>query len=365
MDQESHISYAVGLSKIFCLTPQRMRRARAFFSSYENLWRASAGELREAGIDSETADMVITQRTGIDIGKEIENIYRENISVITDQDAQYPPLLKQIYNPPWILYYRGTLPEKDTWCIGIVGTRKMTAYGKTVTPRIVTELAEQGVTTVSGLAFGIDACVHMHTLHAHGKTIAVLASGIDAHSVYPAAHRSLAEEISEQGGMLCSEYPPDTVPQTFFFPLRNRIISGLSRGVVVIEAGETSGALITARYALEQNRDVFAVPGPITSYMSVGPNELLKKGAYPVTCAQDIFDAFSFSNIRAQQSVSKHEHLDSVEREIYSVLSGNPMHIDEVRIACGLDTSTVSGTLLIMEMKKIVRNVGAQNYIRV
>jgi len=354
----------VGFSKLVHASPVRMRLMRSFFSSLEFAWHASVTDLREAGIDQESAYALDAEKKQVDIDGEMENIYRENISVITDQDDAYPYLLKQIYNPPWILYYRGTLPKKDEYCIGIVGTRKMTSYGKTATPRIVSELAAHGIVTVSGLAFGIDALVHLHTLQTQGKTIAVLASGVDMHGVYPTAHRALAERIIENGGMVCSEYPPGTMPQPFFFPLRNRIISGLSKGILVIEAGETSGALITARYALEQNRDIYALPGPITSCMSIGPNELLKKGAYPVTCAQDMLDMCSLSQIHHTSQEKNQRTLDGIESKIFSVLSGNPMHIDEIRTACNLDTSLVSGTLLIMEMKKIVRNIGAQQYVR-
>lgn len=338
---------------------------RSFFPSMESAWRGSVSEFCKAGIEQEAAEAIFSQKEKVNIDVEMEYILREHISFVTDEDADYPYALKHIYNPPWILYYRGILPEKEELCIGIVGTRKMTAYARTVTPRIVSELARNDITTVSGLAFGVDALVHTHTLSAEGRTIAVLASGIDRQSIYPSANRELAERIIEQGGMLCSEYPPGTIPQTYFFPLRNRIISGLSRGVLVIEAGETSGALITAKYALEQNRDVFALPGPVTSFMSVGPNELLKKGAYPVTCAQDILDAFSLSTIHKKTAPKKQERLDGIESQIVQVLSGNPMHIDEICRLCNLDTSSLSGTLLIMEMKKIVKNVGAQNYIRI
>jgi DNA processing protein len=356
--------YVIGLSKISYCTPSRMRLLRSFFLSWEALWHASVQEMHRAGIEKDIAESIDIQKKGIDMHKETDYVYQENISVITDESAEYPHALKHIFDPPWIVYYRGILPKKDDCCIGIVGTRKMTHYGKTVTPRIVSDLSEHGIVTVSGLAFGIDALVHMHTVQAHGKTIAVLASGVDGKSVYPAAHRALAERIIAEGGCVCSEYSPGTMPQTYFFPLRNRIISGLSRGVLVIEAGETSGALITARYALEQNRDVFALPGPVTSCMSIGPNELLKKGAYPVTCAQDIMDACFFSYTHRAPAEKKHPQLDGIESKIFSLLSEHPLHIDQIRIACNLDTSTVSGTLLIMEMKKIVRNIGAQQYIR-
>jgi len=364
VEYSSQIPYYVGFSKLAHCTPVRFRKMRTFFSSMELAWRASVSELREAGIEQETAETLVAEKEKVDIDVEMATILRENILLVIEEDNEYPHALKHIYNPPWILYYRGTLPKKDECCLGIVGTRKMTSYGKIVTPRIVSELAVGGVTTVSGLAFGIDALVHTHTIEANGRTIAVLASGVDRRSMYPSAHHALAERIVEQGGMLCSEYPPGTIPQTYFFPLRNRIISGLSRGILVIEAGETSGALITARYALDQNRDVFAVPGPVTSFMSVGPNELLKKGAYPVTCAKDILDAFSLSNIHEKTILKKREPLSGIEGQIMAVLSGNPIHIDEISRLCNLDTSSLSGTLLIMEMKKIVRNVGAQQYIQ-
>ncbi|MDA2936055.1 DNA-processing protein DprA [Patescibacteria group bacterium AH-259-L05] len=210
---------------------------------------------------------------------------------ITPQDKNYPPLLKEIPDPPQELYIWGVLKQKEKYPLAVVGTRKVSNYGKQVTLELVTELVKQGLTIISGLALGVDGISHQAALDANGRTIAVLGSGFN--HLYPQKHTKLAHDIVKSGGAVITEYPPDTKPTQKTFPVRNRIIAGLALGVLVIEAPMRSGALITARHALEQNRDVFAVPGSIYNKNSAGTNNLIKMGAKPVTKAEDILESFN------------------------------------------------------------------------
>lgn len=285
----------------------------------------------------------------------------DTIKKISLQSKNYPAILKEIHDHPKELYMRGEIIEQDKTAIGIVGTRKYSQYGKQVTLDIAGELARMGITIVSGLAKGIDTFAHQAALENQGRTIAVLGGGIDKKSFYPSSNYHLGEKISQQGAVI-SEYPPGTRGTQFTFPQRNRIISGLSLGVVVIEAPEKSGALITAALALEQNREVFAVPGSIYEKNSQGTNQLIKLGAKPVTCIEDILEELNLLHLL---EIKRKEIKPETKEEeiIFSVLSLQPMHIDEIIKKSGLPTSVVNSTLMILELKKAVRNLGKGNYV--
>lgn len=285
----------------------------------------------------------------------------DTIKKISLQSKNYPAILKEIHDHPKELYIRGEIIEQDKTAIGIVGTRKYSQYGKQVTLDIAGELARMGITIVSGLAKGIDTFAHQAALENQGRTIAVLGGGIDKKSFYPSSNYHLGEKISQQGAVI-SEYPPGTRGTQFTFPQRNRIISGLSLGVVVIEAPEKSGALITAALALEQNREVFAVPGSIYEKNSQGTNQLIKLGAKPVTCIEDILEELNLLHLL---EIKRKEIKPETKEEeiIFSVLSLQPMHIDEIIKKSGLPTSVVNSTLMILELKKAVRNLGKGNYV--
>ena len=271
-------------------------------------------------------------------------------------------MLKEIYNPPALLYYKGNLENIDL-SIAVVGTRKISNYGKQVTPMIVKPLAENKVVIVSGLAYGVDSLAHQATVEVKGRTIAVLGSGLDRQSIYPSSNRHLADKIIGYDGAVISEYPMGTLPFKGNFPSRNRIIAGLSLGILVIEGSEDSGSLITAQLGLEQNRDVFAVPGNIYQDSSKGPNKLLKMGAKPVLSAQDILEELDFKQIVKYHKPHNVSPENDQEKLILEKLNGEPLHIDKITQATGLSHSLVSSTLALMEMKGLVKNLGGMNYI--
>jgi DNA processing protein len=284
----------------------------------------------------------------------------ENIKQINISDKDYPEILKEIHNPPKSLYVRGGFDEKDKIAIGIVGTRNYTSYGKQVAINIAGDLAEAGITVVSGLAKGIDAFAHQAALEKNGRTIAVLGSAVDSSSVYPSCNKKLAEKIAKSGAVI-SEYAPGTKSEIYFFPQRNRIVSGLSLGVVVIEAPEKSGALITATCALEQNREVFAVPGSIYSKNSVGTNKLIQMGAKLVNSANDILDEL---NLPLLKEKSKNFKPETKEEEILvSIITKEPIHLDEIVKQSRLNSALASSTLIMLELKGIAKHQGGGYYI--
>jgi len=285
----------------------------------------------------------------------------ENTRKITLQDKDYPAILKEIHDPPKELYIKGEIINQDKTAIGVVGTRRYTQYGKEVALDIAGKLAKLGITIVSGLAKGIDTFAHQAALESGGRTIAVLGSGMDKNSFFPRSNYSLSEKISQQGAVI-SEYPPGTRGTHFTFPQRNRIISGLSLGIIVVEAPEESGALITANLALEQNREVFAIPGSIYEKNSIGTNRLIKLGAKLVIDVEDILEELNLSHLLTLEK--KKIKPDNKEEEIIlSILSAQPIHIDEVIKKSGLSAGIVNSTLMILELKKAVRNLGKGNYI--
>jgi len=284
-----------------------------------------------------------------------------NIEKITLEDNGYPKILKEIHDPPKTLYIRGNFSKQDKIAIGVVGTRGYTSYGKRATEDIAGSLAETGITIISGLAKGIDAFAHKAALDRGGRTIAVLGSAVDANSVYPSCNRKLADKI-EKNGAVISEYPSGIKSERWFFPQRNRIISGLSLGILVIEAPEKSGALITAMQAVEQNREVFAIPGPIYSQNSVGTNKLIQMGAKLVTCANDILEELNLPLLEEKKKKFKPEN--KWEEILFNILDKEPIHIDEITKKSNLDTGLVSSTLITLELRGIVRNQGGGYYFR-
>ncbi|MFA7309240.1 MAG: DNA-processing protein DprA [Patescibacteria group bacterium] len=284
-------AYAVGFSRITHIGPVRGKRLLDYFGTFEAAWKATSFELQRAGIEEKIAKEVIELRSAIYLEQEMEKLVQTGISVTTLHDEGYPALLKEIANPPFLLYVRGELTLADSISVGIVGSRSATEYGRAVTHSIAHTLAQAGVTVISGLALGIDSVAHSATLEIPtGRTIAVLGSGIDSTSIYPKVNQKLAERIADGRGAVISEYPIGTLPLKHHFPARNRIISGLSLGVVVVEAQITSGSLITAQCALEQNREVFAVPGDIYNKNSQAPHFLLRQGAKLVEKGEDILE---------------------------------------------------------------------------
>jgi DNA processing protein len=341
--------------------PSRFKRLLDVFGDPEAAWRASPVPLAAAGLDRRAIQALTKLRQTLEPADVWSKIEQAGVRVITLQDAAYPEHLGNIADSPPVLYLRGELLPADRWAVAVVGTRRVTAYGRQVTERLVAELARAGVTIVSGLARGTDAVAHRVALECGGRTVAVLGSGLDR--MYPAEHASLARDIAERGAVI-SEFPLGTPPDALNFPRRNRIISGLSMGTLVIEAGETSGALITADFALEQGRDVFAVPGSILSPVSAGPNRLIKEGAKPVTSAQDVLEELNLTAVAHHEAVREALPENETEATLLRLLSSEPVHVDDLGRTSALPVAQVTSTLTMMELKGLVRQVGGMNYVR-
>lgn len=284
----------------------------------------------------------------------------DDVLTISQSDDSYPPLLREIAQPPKQLYVRGTLPSGPS--LAVVGTRKPTAYGKQITPRLTSELARAGLIIVSGLAYGIDALAHEAALGSGGTTVAVLGTGPDEDSLYPRKHTKLARRIVESGGAVISEYAPGTEGRKYHFPARNRIIAGMSLGTLVIEAKQKSGALITTRHATDENRDVFAVPGPITSAESVGPNRLIETGATPVLSPQSILDAYGKTTPLWQDKETAAE--EPPGGPLLDVLRDNALHIDAIAEAAEMPAHDVLAELTKLELTGRIRNLGNGRYAK-
>ncbi len=286
---------------------------------------------------------------------------KERISTLTILDEGYPTLLRQISDPPFLLYIRGDASVLKNSCFGVVGTRNISEYGKRVTPHITMDLARAGFTIASGLAAGVDTLAHQAALNAGQKTIAVLGCGIDDDTIFPVQNLTLARKIVDSGGTVISEYAPEAHGTKFSFPQRNRVISGLSKGVLVVEADMISGAIITAKSALDQNRDVFAIPGNIFAKTSEGTNNIIKKGAKLVTCSDDILEDYGLESKKVTKE--KIKGADEFEVRILEVLSDQPVTASEVVRLTGLEPSRVNATLMIMELNKKIKDIGNGKFI--
>jgi DNA processing protein len=299
-------------------------------------------------------------RTDVNLDQYVDRLADKGIAIVTWLDGNYPARLKTIDQPPPVLYIRGSLVQQDECAVAIVGTRRVSAYGRQVCEEIASHLAANGVTIVSGLARGVDAIAHEEALKAGGRTLAVLGSGVDR--IYPPEHTKLADKICAHGALL-SDYAPGTPPDAANFPPRNRIISGMSMAVVVVEAGETSGALISAQFAVDQGREVFAVPGNIYAPQSKGTNRLIASGARPFLSARDLMDLLDLARVTEQRAARQVLPANAVEAKLLEILGAEPIHLDEIRSRSGLPIERVSATLVMMELKGLVRQVGGMNYI--
>ena len=358
------LAYWVAFSRILGIGPVRFKLLLDYFhEDVAAAWKADRKELAQAGLDAKTIDSLLKQRTTSKPQQELEKLERLRIRVLTLKDKDYPDLLKELINAPPVLYIAGTFKkEEDRFALGIVGTRKVSSYGRQVTEQFARELAEGKVTVVSGLAHGIDTIAHTATLDAGGRTLAVLASGLD--TIYPADNLGLARRIVESGqGALITEFPLGIKPDGRNFPARNRIISGLSQGILVTEAPKQSGALITANFALEQGRDVFGVPNSIYSPGSVGVNKLIQDGAHLVTNVQDILMVLNLFLVPQHIEIQAALPDNSEERTLLALLSHDPLHIDELIRLSGLPTTIVSSTLMVMELKGMIKQLGSMQYV--
>ncbi len=355
------MNYQAWLAHFPKITYIRYARLRAYFGDLKNLYAAELDEVVKAGIEENIAVEFLTWRDKNPIEKILERMEKENIRAVSLGEPDYPPLLSQINDPPHTLFVRGTLPSCDQPTLGVVGTRRFTTYGKVACEDMVTPLAAQGIVIVSGLALGIDGIAHSATLEAGGTTIAVLGSGINKSHVFPSTHKLLAEKIIATGGAVISEYPVDFLPTQYSFPARNRIIAGLSLGTLVIEAPLKSGALITARCALDYNREVMCVPHAITSPTGAGPNNLIKFGAKMVTEPNDILETLNLQEIKQIIPVKKEKiDINTPEGKILNCLTKEPKNINEIILKTKIDSATMSATLTIMEIKGQIKNLGGR-----
>lgn len=354
--------YWIAFSRVPRIGKVRVAQLEEHFGTLARAWGASPGELRAAGLDSATINACVTARDRIDPQDELEQLRRHGVQAITWHDAAYPRQLREVHDRPPVLFVRGALEAADEWAVAVVGTRRVTVYGRQAAEELSRGLAQNRVTVVSGLARGVDAVAHRAALEAGGRTIAVLACGLDM--VYPPEHKRLAEEIVERGALI-SDYPVGTQPRSEFFPRRNRILSGISLGVLVVEGDIKSGALITARQALEQNREVFAVPGSIYSPNSRGTNKLIQDGEAKLTLTvEDVLAELNLSMAAHQIEMSELVPADETESAILRLLGAEPTYIDDVRRESGLPIAAVTSTLAMLELKGLVRQVGRMNYIR-
>jgi DNA processing protein len=358
--ENKYIKYWVGFNIIPGIGRVKFSQMEDHFGNLENAWKARPVELRQAGLESSTVQALETWRPQISLDGEMEKLDRQKVAAFTWHDSGYPARLKEIYDYPPLIYIGGQIAAQDEWCVGVVGTRRATVYGRQVAEEISSELARNNVTVVSGLARGIDTMAHRSCLEAGGRTIAVFACGLD--TVYPAENANLVRSIINKGAVI-SEYPLGAKPRPDNFPRRNRIISGLSLGVLVVEADETSGAMITAHMALEQNREVFAIPGSILSPASRGTNHLIQEGAKLVRNCTDILEELNLTANVHQMEMKEAIPASETESLLLKQLTAEPTHIDEVCRGCGLPISTVSSTLAMMELKGLVKQVNAMSYV--
>ncbi len=380
------LRYWVGFNRTKGIGPARLRALIDHFGDLETAWKASPPALQRAGLDQRTLESLLSTRANCDLDAELRAIERAGAHVLTLDDPDYPELLRHISDPPTLLYVRGRLTRTDRLAVAIVGTRGATTYGKTIAGEFAAALAGRGITIVSGLARGIDSTAHRAALDSGGRTIAVLPCGIDR--IYPSEHRDLAEAIAERGALI-TELPIGEPPERRHFAPRNRIVSGLCLGVLVVEASEKSGALITADRALEQGREVFAVPGNVHSPASLGANALIQAGAKMTTRAEDILEELRLDGLPARpvpavpprrpagvsavDSAPTPEPAPTLseaapettqtETLVLRHLSAGASHVDDLAQRSGLPVRHVSGALTTLELKGLVRQVGVLEYV--
>ncbi|HWP45810.1 MAG TPA: DNA-processing protein DprA [Candidatus Limnocylindrales bacterium] len=395
---EDNRIYWLALSLVQGVGAILFKRLIEAFGSPRNVFEASPEALQQVdGVGAKTAHHIKTFFKTDILRKQLQLLEKHRVQIVTLSDSNYPELLRNIFDPPPVLYVKGTFSERDQLAVAVVGSRKSSSYGRLTAEKICLDLVSRGVTIVSGLARGIDSFAHRGALKGGGRTIAVLGNGVDC--IYPRENRRLYEAIVEKGAVI-SEFPLGTPPDRKNFPVRNRIISGLSLGVVVVEAGDQSGALITADQALEQGREVLAIPGNVSSYTSRGTHRLIKQGAKLVETAEDILEELSLSRIGAgtqiqpllsnsSRSIPPHsperkgmissspflkglkgettpplEDLTEDEKSVYAVIGSEPLHVDEIVHRLQRPAGFVLGVLMMLEMKNKIKQLSGKMFIR-
>ena len=360
----NNLPFLVALHSVDGLGPIRLKKIIEYYKDPKIAWeKTSAPELQKLGIPKPTTSLFEETRKTLDPELEFEKLQKSGIKIKVIFDDDYPFRLREIYDPPVVLYYRGEFSELDDRAIGVVGTRKITGYGRTVTEKFASELSEAGFTIVSGLARGVDTASHWAAIKSEGRTIACLGGGVN--KIFPSENINLASQISNGRGVVCSEYPPEYPSLSGNFPARNRVIAGLSIAILVTEAAEDSGSLITANLALNEGREVYAIPGPITSSLSEGPSALIKKGAKLVTSVNDILDDLGMEKKQnLELRMSNMQNLSELEKRILMQIQEEEKHIDELSRNLKKPSFEISAALIKMEISGLIKNLGGGNYIR-
>lgn len=353
--------YWLGFNLVSGIGTAKLQALLDHYGSIEAAWQASEAQMQRLGLDQRSRQNLIEARQTLDLDQKLAQMHKAGLTLLHWAAEEYPAILREVPTPPPVLFMHGRLQETDQFALAIVGTRRLTSYGRQIAKELTAGLVRHNITIVSGLARGIDAIAHKTALEMGGRTIAVLGSGTD--EIYPPENRQLAKQIVEQQqGAVITEYPLGTKPHARNFPPRNRIISGLSLGTIVIEGDVDSGAMITAQFALEQNREVFAVPGPITSPVSNGPNHLIQQGAKLVMRVEDVLDELNLRMVSEKAAVQLALPESAEEVLILEQLSRDPQHVDELCRLTALPSATVSSTLTLLELKGVVQHVGGLKY---
>jgi DNA processing protein len=357
----------IALNMLPTVGPVRLRKLLEVFEQPERILAVRRAELRNVeGIGSEVADQISSWESLVDLGAELKRIEEFGATVITQESASYPKSLREIHAPPIVLYVWGELQERDQHAIGIIGARHTTHYGTESAKKLAYQIAYAGLTVISGLARGIDTAAHQGALAAKGRTIAVIGSGLL--KLYPPENAALAEKIRNGNGAVVSEFSMEIDPDRQTFPMRNRIISGWSHGILVVEAGLNSGALITASQAVEQGRSVYAVPGHINAASAMGSNRLIQQGAKLVMSANDILDDLQVLLPETKPSpaaaVRPLPPLSEDERKVYQAIDSSETPIDQIAEKCDLPSAKVSSTLLGLELKRLVKQLPGKYFVK-
>jgi len=351
------------------LGPRRLAALTGYFGSPENVWQAGERQLASVpGIPRKVIELLLEKRNLLNPEEEMRKLEKNGITVVAENERGYPSKLRHIYDPPPILYVRGNVGVLSMPMVAVVGARKASYYGLKVAENISRDLSQAGLCIVSGLARGIDTAAHRGALGISNPTVAVLGCGLDV--VYPRENKKVLDEIIEKGAVI-SEFPPGTPPVAGNFPQRNRLISGVSEGVLVIEAAENSGSLITTDFALEQGRDVFAVPGQVTNRLNRGAHRLIKQGARLVEGADDILEELGWCTAKGYSVISGGPHdtnriteLTAGEKRVYNIISDDPVSEEVIIVRSGIETPEVMSMLVLMEIKGLIRQLPGRRYVR-
>jgi DNA processing protein len=357
----------IALNMLPTMGPVRLRKLLELFETPERILAARRDDLRKVdGVGKEVVDQISNWESIVDLPAELKRIGDSGATVITQFSPQYPKSLREIHSPPIVLYVWGEIQDRDHHAIGIIGARRTTHYGSESAKKLAYQLAYSGLTVISGLARGIDTAAHQGALAAKGRTIAVIGSGLS--KLYPPENNALAEKIRDGNGAIVSEFSMEIDPDRQTFPMRNRIISGWSHGILVVEAGANSGALITASQALEQGRAVYAVPGHINAPSAIGSNRLIQQGAKLVMDANDILEDLQILVPEAKPApgaaIRPLPQLSPEERRVYDAIEATETPIDRIASECDLPSSTVSSILLALELKRLVKQLPGKYFVK-